>query len=218
MKDLRAHGVCKTWAGGPKVLDNTSLEVPAGTITLLTGRNGAGKTTLLRILAGLIGADAGEVTYGELNPTRTATAYRRAMAYLGVVSAGLYPRLKARHHLDLWARLSYVPAAEQRARTAEVVEAFQLAELLDRRPDRMSMGQRQRLRLAGTFLHAPTLVLLDEPANSLDDVGVRMLRDAVVRVQGRGGAVVWAQPFGGDTHELAYDAHVVLEDGRLTPA
>ena len=51
--------------GGPKVLDNTSLEVPGGTpFTLLTGRNGAGKTTLLRILAGLIGADAGEVTYG----------------------------------------------------------------------------------------------------------------------------------------------------------
>jgi ABC-2 type transport system ATP-binding protein len=218
VNDLRAHGVHKTWPGGPKVLDNASLEVPAGTFTLLTGRNGAGKTTLLRILAGLIGADAGEVTYGDLNPIRTGTAYRRAMAYLGVVSAGLYPRLKARHHLDLWARLAYVPADEQRARTAEVVDAFQLAELLDRRPDRMSMGQRQRLRLAGTFLHAPMLVLLDEPANSLDDVGVEMLRDATARTQARGGAVVLAQPFGAETHGLAFDAHHVLDGGQLVPA
>jgi ABC-2 type transport system ATP-binding protein len=218
VSDLRARGVHKTWPGGPKVLDNASLEVPAGTLTLLTGRNGAGKTTLLRILAGLIGADAGEVTYGDLNPLRTATAYRRAMAYLGVVSAGLYPRLKVRHHLDLWARLDYVPAQEQRARTAEVVEAFQLAELLDRRPDRMSMGQRQRLRLAGTFLHAPSLVLLDEPSNSLDDVGVGMLREAVGRARERGGAVVWAQPLGAETHGLDFDAQHVLDGGRLVPA
>jgi ABC-type multidrug transport system ATPase subunit len=204
--------------GDRTLLDHVTWQISPRERVGLCGPNGAGKTTLLRILAGLIGADAGEVTYGDLNPIRTATAYRRVMAYLGVVSAGLYPRLKVRHHLDLWARVAYVPAREQPARTAEVVEAFQLAELLYRRPYRMSMGQRQRLRLAGTFLHAPTLVLLDEPANSLDDVGVGMLRDAVTRTQARGGAVVWAQPFGEDTHGLDVDAHHVLDGGRLVPA
>ncbi|MBE2317984.1 ABC transporter ATP-binding protein [Solirubrobacter sp. CPCC 204708] len=218
MSDLRAHGVHKTWRGGPTVLEGASLDVPAGTSTLLTGRNGAGKTTLLRILAGLIGADAGEVRYGDLDPERSATDYRRRMAYLGVVSAGLYPRLKVRHHLDLWARLAYLSAAEQDARTAEMVEAFALRELLDRRPDRMSMGQRQRLRLAGTFLHGPELVLLDEPANSLDDVGLELLRTMVARTRASGGVLVWAQPFGEGAHGIDFDAHWVLEGGKLVPA
>jgi ABC-type multidrug transport system ATPase subunit len=212
---LTVREVHKSWPGTGSVLDGIELACPPGGLTLITGRNGAGKTTLLRIIAGLIAADAGDVRHRGLGPETEPTAYRRAAGYLGVASSGLYPRLKVRHHLDFWARLAYIPKRERTAGIERVVDAFGLAPLLDRRPDRMSMGQRQRVRLAGTFLHAPTLVLLDEAANSLDEEGLELLRAEVERTRERGGSLIWAHPSGEDVHGLEFDSRFALQAGRL---
>jgi ABC-type multidrug transport system ATPase subunit len=78
----------------------------------------------------------------------------------------------------------------------------------------MSMGQRQRVRLAMALLHAPDLVLLDEPRNSLDDDGYRVLSGQVMAAARRGAAVLWCSPRGED-RVLSFDASYTLEDGRL---
>jgi ABC-2 type transport system ATP-binding protein len=96
------------------------------------------------------------------------------------------------------------------------LEEFALGELAGRRVDRMSMGQRQRLRLALAFLATPDVALLDEPLTSLDDEGAALLRGALAKLRARGGAVLWCsprpEPLGGP-----FDAAWTLEAGKLTP-
>ena len=97
------------------------------------------------------------------------------------------------------------------------IEQFGLANLAEHRVDRMSMGQRQRLRLAMTFMGAADVILLDEPLTSLDAEGAALVFDAVGRVRERGGAVLWCSPTG-EQPDLALDGAWTLEHGRLSPA
>ncbi len=96
----------------------------------------------------------------------------------------------------------------------EALAAFDLTELASRRADRLSQGQRQRLRLALTVVHRPSLLLLDEPRNSLDADGQALLAAAVRDVLRRGGAVLCCSPAGEDQLEDV-DRRAVIEDGRL---
>jgi ABC-type Mn2+/Zn2+ transport system ATPase subunit len=91
---------------------------------------------------------------------------------------------------------------------------FDLGELEGQRVDRLSMGQRQRVRLAQTFLHDPGLVLLDEPHTSLDDAGLALIERAIDGVRHRGGAVLWCSPATAEL-PLEADAHYVLCDGAV---
>ena len=83
------------------------------------------------------------------------------------------------------------------------------------RADRISMGQRQRLRLALTFLHSPDLVLLDEPLSSLDEAGTETLRTCIEDVRRRGGAVLWCSP-GSDQDQASFDRRLWLQDGGVS--
>ena len=89
-----------------------------------------------------------------------------------------------------------------------------MTELADRRVDRLSLGQRQRVRLAGTFLHSPAVAMLDEPHTSLDPAGLEVLSSACDDMLSRGGSVIWCSPTP-DEAKLRFDRGLVLEGGRL---
>ena len=139
-----------------------------GEVVSVTGRNGAGKTTLLRILGGLVAPDRGDVVLDGIRLGTRRRAYQRQIGLLTPGDRGLYARVTVARHLDLWARLALLERDARAAAISDCYARFELAELADLRVDVLSMGQRQRVRLALAFLHAPRLVLLDEPANSLD--------------------------------------------------
>ena len=184
----------KTWAAGPPILDAVDLDLYPGQIAALVGDNGIGKTTLLRILAGIISPDRGSVTIDGLDVRRDRGGYHRKVGFLAAGSAGLYARYSVRRHLDYWACLAFVPRRARRAMVASALERFDLGAIADQRADRLSMGQRQRLRLAMVFLHEPRLVLLDEPRNSLDPSGLEVLSDALAELRRRRGAGIWCAP------------------------
>jgi ABC-2 type transport system ATP-binding protein len=94
---------------------------------------------------------------------------------------------------------------------------FGLEDLAKRRADRLSQGQRQRLRLALTVIHRPKVTLLDEPTNSLDQAGVEMLRLAMRDMLIAGGSVIWCSPLG-EEQPAAFDETFVLEHGKLNVA
>jgi ABC-2 type transport system ATP-binding protein len=203
------------WKGNARpVLDDVSLSLGAGTVTWIGGRNGVGKTTLLRLAAGILLPQRGGVRMGELTPQARGGAYQRQIGFLSAGDRGLQARLRVTQQLDYWARLAYVP----RARRAELVERsldhFDLWELAERRVDRMSMGQRQRLRIAMAFLHEPRLLLLDEPRNSLDEDGYALLAKQIERARTEGAAVLWCSPRG-EGRVIACDASYSLENGHL---
>lgn len=205
------------WKGGkPPILVDVSLTLRAGEITWIGGRNGVGKTTLLRLAAGILLPQRGTVKMGELTPRSPRGRYQRQIGFLSAGDRGLHARLRVRQQLDYWARLAYVPRDRREELVASALRQFGLQELAERRVDRMSMGQRQRIRLAMAFLHEPSVLLLDEPRNSLDDEGYELLAEQIAHARGRGAAVLWCSPRGED-RVLACDVGYALEQGRLTP-
>jgi ABC-2 type transport system ATP-binding protein len=215
---LDVTGVTKRWRSDrPPVLVEVDLTVRPGEVVGILGRNGAGKTTLLRIAAGLITADAGSVRLLGLRPQRDRAEYQRRLGFLSAGNSGLYGRLRVEHHLDLASALAYVPRETQAAAIDRVRRAFELDELLGQRVDRLSMGQRQRLRLALAFVHEPELALLDEPRTSLDADGVARVQAAVDVLTSRGGSALVCAP---DAEDLGIecDRRLVVNHGRLEPA
>jgi ABC-2 type transport system ATP-binding protein len=215
---LRLSGVCKRWsADRPPVLDGVDLALDLGTRTWIGGRNGVGKTTLLRIAAGLIDPDRGRAEVWGFSPRERPRRYQRLVSFLPAGDRGLYARLTVRRQLDFWARIALINRAERPARVERAIGEFELGDLAEQRVDRMSMGQRQRLRIAMTFLTDPEIVLLDEPLTSLDAEGAEVLDRAVNGLIGRHGALLWCSP-SGEHLEREFDARLVLDGGKLVPA
>jgi heme ABC exporter ATP-binding subunit CcmA len=190
------------------------LELGAGQAVHISGRNGVGKTTLLRIVTGLIMPDKGELEINDLHPERDRLDYQRQVAFLPAGDRGLYARLAVKRHLDFWCRVGFVPRERRRTLVREALERFELTGLAGRRVDRLSMGQRQRVRLAGLLLHEPQVLMLDEPLNSLDDEGIELVISVTRDVVARGGIVIWCSPAGEQTG-LEFDRAYVLENGKL---
>ena len=212
---LTLEGVTKHW-GERVVLDSAELSVEAGSSAWISGENGVGKTTLLRIVAGLVTADGGTVTLNGVRLDEDRRAYQRQLGFLTGGDSGLYARLSVRHNLDFWAGVAFVPRARRRETVDRALARFSIEGLASRRVDRLSLGQRQRVRLAMTFLHDPTLILLDEPSTSLDDEGIRLLRAAVTEQTARGGVAICCAPNRQD--ELSLDCAYVLRAGGLRRA
>jgi ABC-2 type transport system ATP-binding protein len=189
-----ARGIVKRWQRNAPVLDGVELDLAPGALVGLVGRNGAGKTTLLRILSGLISPDSGSIQLDGLDPVDDRREYQKRLGFVSAGQSGLYARLTVKAHLDYWARLALLPVDERRVAVARMLASFDLIDLARSRVDRLSMGQRQRVRLAMAFLHSPRVVLLDEPRNSLDDSGVAALERATRELVVGGGIAVWCAP------------------------
>ena len=147
-----------------------NLDIPTGGIIALLGRNGAGKTTLLRMIAGLLPPSRGQITVGGVSGDSQLHA-----ASIGMVGHGqwLYEDLTARENLNFFAKLYDVESAEEKIN--HWLEQVELWTFRDSRVNQFSRGMRQRLTIARALLHAPPILLLDEPWTSLDDRAMDLL-------------------------------------------
>jgi heme ABC exporter ATP-binding subunit CcmA len=210
---LSLRGISKRW-GSLQVLDGVDLAVRPGERVWLGGRNGAGKTTLLRIAAGLIVPDAGEIELEGLDVERDRREFHRRLGFLAAGNTALYARLTVTDNLSFSAGIAFVPRRQRAQAIRETIARFRIEDLAGRRVDRLSMGQRQRVRLASAFLHRPSLVLLDEPDTSLDDEGIALLSETLDDHVSGGGAALICSP----TRErlgVPVDSGYVIESGRL---
>jgi ABC-2 type transport system ATP-binding protein len=214
---LAVDGLCKSWPGRREpTLDGLDLELNAGDIVSITGRNGAGKTTLLRIIGGLVAPDRGNVYLAGLRLGDRRRSYQRQIGLLTPGDRGLYARVTVQRNLDLWARLALLDPDRRTAAMRYCYRRFALEDIGEVRVERLSMGQRQRVRLALTFLHTPRLVLLDEPATSLDTGALELLRSAIDDLAQRGGMCLAVAPEGAETG-VSVGQRLVLRNGRLEP-
>lgn len=205
---ITVRGVSKHY-GQVVAVDNVTLDVQPGEVYALLGLNGAGKTTLIRMLLGMV-----RPTTGSLEVTGRRVGDRSVWSQVGylVESPSAYPELTVRENLEVVRRLRKV---DDRSCVDDAIDLFGLRPYADRRARALSLGNLQRLGLAKAFLHRPSLLLLDEPVNSLDPAGVVEVRDLLVNLARDHGATVFLS-----SHRLAEVARVatrigVLHQGRL---
>lgn len=190
-------------------VDDVSLRVEQGEIYALLGLNGAGKTTLIRMLLGMIAPTAGTV---RVLGADVAAGDRSAWARVGylVEAAAAYPELTVRENLEVVRRLRRLPGSAD-----DIVERLALTPYADRRARTLSLGNLQRLALARALIHAPDLLVLDEPVNALDPAGVAEIRTLLADLAHRHGTTVLLS-----SHLLAEVARLatrigILHGGRL---
>jgi heme exporter protein A len=175
--------------GRRKALANVTLSFKGGELVALFGPNGAGKSTFLGVLSTLLRPSAGDVTYGGRTAQQLGDAARTRIGLLGH-ELFLYGDLTARENLEFFGRLHAVTDLD-----ARVGDALAAARLEGRGGDRVasfSRGLRQRLALERALLHAPRLLLLDEPFTGLDDESAELLVARLRQLGGRGTIVLIA--------------------------
>jgi ABC-2 type transport system ATP-binding protein len=207
---LAADGLTKRYGDVTAVRD-VSLRVAPGEIYGLLGLNGAGKTTLIRMLLGMVRPSAGSV---ELFGTRVRPGRLPIWGRVGylVETPAAYPELTVRENLEIACRLRRLarPAA-----VPEVIERLALGPSADRRAGTLSLGNAQRLGLAKALIHAPDLLILDEPANGLDPAGVVEIRNLLRGLaRDQHVTIFWSSHILAEVSRLATRIGII-HDGRL---
>jgi len=200
-------------------LEQVDLCLEAGCLTALVGPNGSGKSSILAVLAGRVEPQVGEVSVAGLAaPALLRGRSRRALhAAVSFVSqdAELDPEMGVGETLQLLATLYGVRPSDRPARVARLLDDLDLASHRHKRVRDLSGGLRRRLHIAGALMHAPQVLLLDEPGAGLDDQGRQTLWTMLARLATSGTAILVI------THDLAaVESHahdvIVMEAGRVS--
>ena len=194
-------------------VDGVSFEVRAGEIYGLIGPNGAGKSTTLRILSGLLRPTGGEARVAGHD---VAAEPLEARGKLGFVtgSAGLYARLTPRELLAYFGRLHGMKHDRIEQRTAHLSEQFDLSAFLDKRCEKLSTGQKQRVSIARALVHEPPALILDEPTAGLDVLASDSLRKHVLAQRAAGASILYTTHYLAEA-ELLCDRIGFIHNGKL---
>jgi ABC-2 type transport system ATP-binding protein len=166
---------------------NLSFTVRPGEVLGLVGPNGAGKTSTLRCMAGIIPPSEGKVRIAGHDLAADPVAAKRALAFFPD-EPRLFEYLTVRQHLNFVARIYGV--ADYEALATPLLEELELAEKSDVLPGELSRGMRQKLVIACGLLHSPSVMFFDEPLTGLDPLGIRRMKDSIVRRARDGAAIV----------------------------
>jgi ABC-2 type transport system ATP-binding protein len=184
---LELRGLRKTFDGTVAV-DGVSLAVPAGTVFGLLGPNGAGKTTTIRMLMDIIGPDQGEVrVFGH---PRT----RKDLDRIGYLpeERGLYRKMTVREHLVYLGELHGLPRKTLGQKADGWLERLQISNRSKSKVEELSKGMQQKIQLAGTLIHEPDLLVLDEPFSGLDPINQGLFKDLLAAHKAAGKTLLFS--------------------------
>ena len=203
---IETRGLSKHF-GKRKAVDGLTISIPAGVIAGFVGPNGAGKTTTIRLLLGLVRPNAGSATIlGQ--PLTHPRSYLPRVGAL-IEAPAFYPSLSGRTNLEVLARL----VGHSHSRVSQLLE---MVELSDRAKDpvrKYSQGMKQRLGVAMALLPDPDLLILDEPANGLDPLGIIQMRDLLRRLREQGKTIFLSSHLLGELEQVT-DWLVMLNQGK----
>ncbi|HEX6482759.1 MAG TPA: ATP-binding cassette domain-containing protein [Ktedonobacteraceae bacterium] len=203
---IETHNLRKHF-GQRKAVDGLTIRIPAGTIAGFVGPNGAGKTTTIRLLLGLVRPDEGSATvFGQ--PLTNPRSYLPRVGAL-VEAPAFYPSLSGRTNLEVLARLGGYP----RSRVSQMLEIVELSDRARDRAGSYSLGMKQRLGVAMALLPDPDLLILDEPANGLDPLGIIQMRELLRHLREQGKTIFLSSHLLGELEQVM-DWLVMLNQGK----
>jgi ABC transporter DrrB family efflux protein len=209
---IRTENVSKRF-GATVALAGVSVEIEESTVFGLLGPNGAGKTTLVRVLTTLLRPDAGQAEVFGRDVVRDAAAVRELIGLTGQ-SAAVDELLTGRENLEMFGRLFHLAPAEARARAAELLDRFDLADAADRTARTYSGGMRRRLDLASSLLTQAPMLFLDEPTTGLDPRSRNQVWSAIRDLVREGTTVLLTTQYLEEADQLA-DRIAVIDHGRV---
>ena len=198
---------------GHRALHGVSLTIADKAITALVGPNGAGKTTLLRCLAALETPYAGAVTIDGLDTREAPRAIHARLGYLPDFF-GLYDALSVRRCLHYAARAHGIAAGQAAAAARDAAARVGLTDRMEQAAGALSRGLRQRLAIAQAIVHAPKVLLLDEPAAGLDPQARRDLSQLLLSLRDGGMTLVVSSHILAELEDYS-DRMVIVDHGRI---
>ncbi|MBX7077768.1 MAG: ABC transporter ATP-binding protein [Nannocystaceae bacterium] len=213
MQQVQCRQIRHSYDGVRDAVSALDLTIKRGEVLALIGPNGAGKSTTLRILATLQRPDAGAVEWDGRDAWSDRLEIRRRIGFLGDGTA-LYPTMTAAGYLRFFAECYGCSDADADKRVVELLSMFDLASKANARIGEMSKGMRQRLAIARAMIHDPELLLLDEPADGLDPLARRQLRDILRSVADRGVGIVVSSHILRELDGFV-DSVALIQKGRL---
>jgi ABC-2 type transport system ATP-binding protein len=209
---IEASGLVKTF-GATRAVDGVDLAVASGSVYGVLGPNGAGKTTTIRILATLLRPDAGFARVLGHDIVTEADAVRSAVSLTGQL-ASVDEELTGRENLILLARLLGLKRAQAKARAAELLEAFELADAAGRLVKNYSGGMRRRLDIAASIVVTPELMFLDEPTTGLDPRSRNQVWDIIRALVDEGTTILLCTQYLDEADQLA-EGIAVIDHGKV---
>lgn len=194
-------------------VNGLSLEVPSGSIYGFVGPNGAGKTTTMRMLTTLTRPTSGQAWVAGHSVTQEPRAVRRAIGYMPD-EFGVYDDMRVWEYLDFFAACYDIPESNRRRLIDDLLELVDLAHRRDDMVDKLSRGMKQRLSLARTLAHDPSILILDEPASGLDPRARVEIRELLVELSKMGKTIFFSSHILADVSEIC--THIgIIEAGQM---
>lgn len=206
---IQIEGLTKLY-GEFVAVNEVSVSVAAGQVLGLVGPNGAGKTTTLRCLSGIIPPTRGTIRICGHDLVRDPIGAKRQLAFLND-EPRLFEYLTVAQHLAFTARIYQVSNYEPLA--AQLLEELEIAEKKHALPGELSRGMKQKLAIACGLLHAPRVIYFDEPLTGLDPLGIRRMKDSILKRAREGAAIIISSHLLHLVEEIC--SHIlILKNGR----
>ena len=191
--------------------EHVSFDAYYGEAFGLLGTNGAGKTTILRVLSTVLRPTSGEAIIAGHSVLDAPESVRASIGFLSA-STGVYGRLSAREMIHYFGRLHGLTNPEVALRIEELTGALDMRDYLDRRCEKLSSGQKQRVNIARTIIHDPEVLILDEATTGLDILAAKQIIRFIKEYRGRGRCIILSTHIMHEAEQLC-DRVLIIHDG-----
>ncbi|GKX68634.1 ATP-binding cassette domain-containing protein [Inconstantimicrobium mannanitabidum] len=200
--------------GVKKAVDNVSFNLDKGEIVGLLGENGAGKTTTMRMISTMLTPTSGTINVNNFDVMKNPAEVRRNIGILFGGEVGIYDRLTARENIRYFAELNDVKKEEIEGRINELVEDLDMKEYADKRVGKFSRGMKQKVSIARSIVHYPSIMLFDEPTTGLDVTAARTIHDFIRKCKEEGKTILLSSHSMKEVEKLC-DRVIIIHKGKI---
>lgn len=210
---LKLINLCKSFKK-TKVVDNLSFTVDKGEIVGLLGENGAGKTTTLRMISTMLEITDGEIKVNDIDVKSDPEKVRKEIGILFGGDVGLYDRLSGRENIRYFANLYGMNNKEANERIDELAKNFNMEDYIDKPVGKYSRGMKQKISIARSIVHNPSVMLFDEPTTGLDVSAARTVQDFILKCKAENKIILFSSHSMKEVEKLC-DRAVIIHKGKL---
>lgn len=197
-----------------KAVDSINFKVDKGEVVGLLGENGAGKTTTLRMIATMLKPTGGAALVNGYDIVKKQSKVRGEIGILFGGEVGLYDRLTARENIKYFAELNGMSKAETDGSIKYLIEILDMKEYIDRKVGKFSRGMKQKVAIARSIVHNPSVMLFDEPTAGLDITAARIVQDFIIKCREDNKAIIFSSHSMSEVERIC-DRIIIIHKGRI---